>query len=159
MLTYLWQQIMKCSHQLKATVYLRKLWKKLNPPTTEESIVEKWYACVYKQKKETLFIVKVKMHFLYDKDGPTTGLQLDCLKPHVGLSSILETTPEHLPDISKFKLYNIIAGPIEVLPLKERKLEAPLYQELQRYFQLTVQLDTEELLKDVNDELQLQISL
>ena len=112
---------MKRSHQLKATAYLRKLWKKLNPPITEESIVEKWYACVYKQKKEMLFIVKVKMRFLYDKDGPTTGLQLDCLKPHVDLSNIIEFTPEHLPDISKFELYNIIAGPIEVLPLKGRK--------------------------------------
>ena len=143
------------STKRQAIAYLRKLWKKLNPPTTEESIIEKWYACVYKHKKETLFIAKAKLRFLYDKDGPTTGLQLDCLKPHVGLSNILESTPEHLPDISKFELCNIIAGPIDVLPLKGRKWEVPSYQELQRYFQLTRQLDREEVLKDVNDELQL----
>ena len=71
------------------------MWKLLNPPTTEESIVERWYACVYMQKKkEVMFIAKAKMRFLFNKDGPIDGLELECLKQNVGVSNILESPPE-----------------------------------------------------------------
>ena len=42
-----------------------------------------------------------------------------CLKPKVGMGTILEDTPNHLPDIAMFKLYDVIAGPLEVISLKE----------------------------------------
>ena len=45
---------------------------------------------------------------------PTDGLFLDCLKPNVGSTNLLESPPEHLPDIDKFETHNVIAGPLNV---------------------------------------------
>ena len=41
-----------------------------------------------------------------------------CLKqPKKGTGTILEDTPHHLPDIELFKVYDVITGPLEVIPL------------------------------------------
>ena len=43
--------------------------------------------------------------FLLDVDeGPVTEMQFNCLKPHVGSGTILESPPAHLPaDIYMYK--------------------------------------------------------
>ena len=70
-----------------------------------------------------------------DKDGPISALEIDCLKPHVGCDSILESVPEHLGrDIDVFPTPNIIGGPLEVHPLKGGRWNVPSYQELKKTY-------------------------
>ena len=47
------------------------------------------------------------------------------LKPKSGSNTYLEDSPDHLPDIGLFKLYDAILGPLEVIPLKGKKMEVP----------------------------------
>ena len=44
-----------------------------------------------------------------------------CFKPKVGSSTVMEDIPDHLPDI--FKIYDIIDGPLNFLPLCGKKWE------------------------------------
>ena len=69
----------------------------------------KWYAGIYKMKKYSkLFIGRQKWKHWSCR----------CLKPKVGTGIVLEGTPDHLTDIGMFKVYDVIAGPLEVIPLK-----------------------------------------
>ena len=51
-----------------------------------------------------------------------------CLKPKVGSGTVLEDTPDHLPDIGIFKIYDIIAGPLTAVPLRGSKMDIPNYE-------------------------------
>ena len=58
-------------------LYLRNLWENINPPMSEDSIVNKWFAAVYyidakNLRKPKLFVGKVLKRFLEDDDGPAT---------------------------------------------------------------------------------------
>ena len=112
---------------------LKKTWKNINIPVKEEDIIGKWFACIYGEKmKQTLFVAKAKMRFLLDVNGLTEGLMLECLKPNVGSTNILQSPPEHLPDIDKFLTENIIAGPLKVLPIKRKKVGSPVIPSLKK---------------------------
>ena len=46
---------------------------------------------------------------------------MENLKPKIGSGTILESVLRHLGrDISVYPLYNIIAGPLEVIPMKNK---------------------------------------
>ena len=135
-----------------ATKYMNSVWRSLNPPIKEEEIVGKWYACVYgEKKKQTLYIAKINMRYLFDVDGPTTDLFMSCLKPGVGSTTILEESPEDLTDEGKFPIYNVIAGPLNVLPIKGRKWEIPDYPKLRKFFDMVAKMDRQELVKTFNE--------
>ena len=71
---------------------------------------------------------KMVRRFLEDADGPVQGMELDCLSPHVGTGTILASVPAHLqPDNAVFPIFDIIAGPLEVTPLKAEKWNVPAY--------------------------------
>ena len=57
-----------------------------------------------------------------------------CLKPKVGTGTILKDTPDHFTDIGMFKLYDLIARPLEVIPLRRKKIDIPNYQSIVDYF-------------------------
>jgi len=64
---------------------------------------------VYTTKKtKRLYNGRLLKRFLKDEDGAVNSLQLHCLKPKVRSSTILEDTPDHLPDISIFPVHDII---------------------------------------------------
>ena len=100
-------------------VIMKRTWAYLSPPNEEKNLIGKWFAVCYKGKKsESLYISKVVLRFLIDKDGPVECLLMKSLKPKVGSGTILEDTPSHLPaDESMFDLHDVIAGPIDVNPL------------------------------------------
>ena len=130
----------------QAISFLRKTWKGLNLPEKEENIVGRWYGCIYGEgKKQSLYVGKALNRFLFDDDGPTVALQLECLKPNHGLTNILESPPPHLPDVDKFDIHRIIAGPLEVRPLNPFKTlnrwEVPWYQNLKKTFSIITKLD------------------
>ena len=53
----------------------------------------------------------------------------------VGNGTILESVPEHLDcDISIIPLYDIIAGPLEVLPMKNSKWNVANYENVKEVF-------------------------
>ena len=66
---------------------------------------------------------------------------MECLKPNIGTSTVLESPPEHLPDIGRFKSEDILAGTIDVLPLKRRKWNVPWYHELKVLFEISQNID------------------
>ena len=54
---------------------------------------------------------------------------MENLKPKIGSGTILESVLQHLGrDISFYPLYNIIAGPLEVIPMKNNKWNIPAYE-------------------------------
>lgn len=73
-------------------------------------------------------------------------MEIECLKPHVGLDSILESVPEHLGrDIEVFPVHNIIGGPIEMLPLKNNRWNVPSYPQLKKKFEEYLKVDRKAL--------------
>ena len=59
---------------------------------------------------------------LSDENGNPYAVEVEPLKLKVGSGTKFESVPEHLRcNISIFPLYNIIAGPLEVLPMKNNK--------------------------------------
>ena len=68
----------------------------------------------------------------------TASLELDCLKPHVGNSTILESYPEKAhKDICIFQIHDIITV-AEVIPLRGTKWEVPNYALLEELFKILV---------------------
>ena len=54
---------------------------------------------------------------------------MENLKPKIGSGTILESVLQHLGrDISVYPLYNIIAGSLEVIPMKNNKWNIPAYE-------------------------------
>ena len=45
-------------------------------------------------------------------------IEMRCLKHRVGLTTVMEDTTDHLPDIGIFKIPEFIDGPHELLPLR-----------------------------------------
>ena len=126
------------------------MWQSLCPPTTEEDIQQKWYGVVYTDKsKDYLYVGKVLKRFLDDVDGPTMALEVDCLKPHVGSGSILESYDQNCRDIGTFPTHNVVYGPLIVEPMKGNKWSVPAYDELKYFFQQLHDLKRRELFKSV----------
>ena len=98
------------------------------------------------EKRKVIFMSKkATQRFLDDVDGPVEGIEFDCLKPHVGTSTILLSVPEHLQrDVDVFPLRNI-DGPLKVIPLKGGKWDVPEYQQLKEKFERVVKLDRKAL--------------
>ena len=62
------------------------VWKSVSPPVAEGDVAGKWFAVVYRgnKSKSSLYIGKVLKRFLTDVDGPTSALEIECLRPMVG---------------------------------------------------------------------------
>lgn len=116
--------------------YFAKFWKSLSPPNDESTVVGKWYAVVYfTRKKSMLFIAKATRRFL--KKDSVSGIEMDCLKPHVGSGTVLEEVPQHLPrDTGVFPLSDIIAGPISCEPMSQGRWSVPKYRDIQAFFEI-----------------------
>ena len=84
---------------------LNKLWNSLSPPFQEISVINRLDGVVYETKKlQILYIGKLLHCLIDDENWDIELLQIRCLKPKVGMGTILEDTPAHLPlDISSCK--------------------------------------------------------
>ena len=69
------------------------------------------------EEKQEVIHQSVIETFLLEEDGKVESVEMHCLKPKVGRGTVLEDTPDHLPDVGIFKIYKIIAGPLKVVPL------------------------------------------
>ena len=76
-----------------------------------------------------------------EEDGKVCSVEMSCLKPKVGLGTLMEETPEHLPDVAIFQIEDIIDGPITALPMKRKKWEIPDYDKIFSYFQEVSEID------------------
>ena len=122
---------------------LQSVWEKLNPPNTEEAIINRWYAVIYQNKKRTLLYVgKALRRFLSDKDGHATLIEVECLKSKCGTGTEFESTPSHLPkDIETFPIYNVIAGPLVATMLKGNRWDIPEYGYVKKTFDIVGKVD------------------
>ena len=73
------------------------------------------------------------------------AIEMGCLKPKVGLRTIMEDTPDHLPDVDLFNIEDVIDGPLEVLPLQGKKWDVPKYERIAAHFQVVSEMDRTEL--------------
>jgi len=73
----------------------------LSLPIKEDYIIGKWYGILYRSKKRIpiLYVGKVLMKFLEDKDGPVKSIKIECLMPKIGSGDNLKSTPKRLPQI------------------------------------------------------------
>ena len=72
------------------------------------------------KKYSKLFVGRQLTRFLDNKNGKVEAIEMRYLKPNVGTGTILEDTPNSFPDIGMFKVYYVIAGALEVIPLKAK---------------------------------------
>ena len=82
----------------EVTDQLLKTWKGVKPRNKDENLLGKSYAVVYSGKRsKILFIGKLDQRFVVGADYEVDKLLITCLKPKVGLGTILEDTSKHLP--------------------------------------------------------------
>ena len=96
----------------------------------------------------SLYVAKILSRFLIDANGPVDSTLMRCLKPIAGSETRLQATPEHLPPTdAHFKLEDIIAGPLEVIPVGRSSMlyEVPEYNELKNLFEVVNKIDRKQL--------------
>ena len=114
---------------------LKNCWKGLAPPTKETEVIGRWYAAIFATKRtKRLYVGRLLKRFLKDEDGDVDSIQLHCLKPKVGSGTVLEDTPDHLPDISIFPVHDVIAGPLNVIQIRGEKMDIPDYDLIEDMF-------------------------
>ena len=132
-----------------AVSQLKKVWGSLDSLTTEEEILGKWYAVVYAGKKSmSLFVAKILRRFLIDANSPVESILMRYLKPIAGSETRLQARSEHLPPTdAHVKLEDIIAGPLEVIPVGRSSMlyEVPEYNELKNFFEVVNKSDRKQL--------------
>ena len=73
-------------------------------------------------------------------------LEVQSLTLKVRSDTILESVPEHLGcDMSIFPLYDIIAGPFEVLPMKNDKWNVTNYEKVKERFKECEKIDRKDI--------------
>ena len=105
-------------------MYLKDVWSMFDPNVDEKDLIGKFVGAIYidLKGKPNLFVGKTNRRFLEDKNGPVHSLELDCLKPAIEKTTILEEIPDHLDrDIGLFPIYDVISGPMKVLKRKDGK--------------------------------------
>ena len=127
---------------------LKKTWSALRPPVSEKVIVGKWFAVVYQNHKgkDNLYVGKLERRFLHDEQGDVQGLQINCLKPRCGLETILEETPKHLLDIHTYPLFDVIWGPVDVIPMSNQRFNVPSYNTIVDHFNSIKSIDRKALM-------------
>ena len=91
-------------------------------------------------------ILKSKLFTLAKFYVGSSAAEVDSLKLKVGSGTILESVPEHLGhDISIFPLYNIIAGPLKVLPMKNNKWNVTNYEKVKEVFKEWKKIDRQDI--------------
>ena len=132
-----------------AVSQLKKVWGSLDSSTPEEEILGNWYAVVYAGKKSmSLYVAKILRRFLIDANGSVDSILMRYLKPIAGSETRLQATPEHLPPTdAHFKLEDIIAGPLEMIPVGGSSVlyEVPKYNELKNLFEVVNKTDRKQL--------------
>jgi len=92
------------------------------------------------KKNESIVYRSLDM-FLEDEDGKVSSVMLNCLKPKVGSGTIMEESPDHLPDESEFQIEDIIDGPIKTVPLRNKKWDIPEYDSILTHFKDVLEID------------------
>ena len=101
---------------------LKDFWTSVSPPVKKEEMLGKSFVAVYNTGSENVMCVgRAMKRFLEEKDGPVNNIQLNCLKPRVGSSLVLEAYPEGSPDLYMFQLQNVIAGPLSFTITRKRR--------------------------------------
>ena len=78
---------------------LHETWSRLSLPIDGSEIVGKWFAGIFKTKRsKRLYIGQLMEQFLKDENGDVDVIEMRCLRPRVGLSTVMKGTPDHLPD-------------------------------------------------------------
>ena len=72
-------------------------------------------------------------------------MEMDCLKPKIGLITIMEDTLDHLSDVGVFNIEYVIDGSLEVLPLWGKKWDIPKYECIAVHFQVVSEMGSAEL--------------
>ena len=110
------------SQAVNPSMKLLRTWNNPSPLTQESEVISKWYIGMWETKKsKNLCIGRLMKQFLDEEDGKVFSVEMSCLKPKVGLETIMEETPENLPDVAIFKIEDIIDGPITALTMKRKK--------------------------------------
>ena len=96
----------------------------------------------------SLYVAKILRRFLIDANGHVHSILMRYVKPIAGSGTRLQATPEHLlPTDSHFKLEDIIACPLEVIPVDRSSVlcEVPEYNELKNLFEVVNKIDRKQL--------------
>ena len=92
----------------------------------------------------------MKPRFLEDSDGKIEKVLMTCLKPKVGLGTIVEDTPKHLPpDEDMFDPWDVIYGPLQAIPHGSDKFDIPDYEKVKELFTIVKNFDRKELFENL----------
>ena len=92
----------------------------------------------------SFYVAKILRRFLIDANGHVDSILMRYLKPIDGSETRQQATLQHLPQTdAHFKLEDIIAGPLEVIPVVRSSVlyEVPEYNELKNLFEVVNKID------------------
>ena len=99
--------------------YLTNVWEWLSPPVIKKDKTGSWYAVIFEDKQRTqLNVGKLTQQFLLDENGTVESTELEELKPKSGGGTDLEQPSIGSWACGIYKLEDVIAGPLELIPRK-----------------------------------------
>lgn len=123
------------------------IWKQLLSP----DVIGRWYATIYysngirQSKKAQLYVGKIVNKSCEDS---VIAFEMKCLKPYVGAvakDAILDVFPEHLveigDDMATVPIYDIIYGPVEIIPIKGNKIRVQNYDAINLAYKNYLKMD------------------
>ena len=127
--------------------YLNHIWKGLSPPVLEEDIMGSWYGAIFQNKQRNqLYIGKLTRRFLSDENGTVESVELEELKPKSGGGTDLEQPPIDSWSFGLYKLEDIIAGPLKLIPTKNG-YQMQLYPSLLKLHTMLEKLDRHQFIE------------
>ena len=95
-----------------------------------------------KENKSQLCIGKFVCRFLQDENGNVASIEIDCLKPAVGNTNILEEIPGHLEkDIWVFELADVISFPFQAVSVCNNRWEIMEYPLIKQCYEMLKKVD------------------
>lgn len=115
---------------------IEKLWRSLELQVEENCVKGKWYAEIYRDKKQKISIF-VRSHFLQDADSPRCVLELYCLQREVRSSdTILQAHPYVQCSIYTFPIHELIYGLLKVDYVSNSKFNVSECNNIQKLFEV-----------------------
>ena len=124
--------------------YLNHIWKGLSPPVLEEDIMGSCYGAIFQNKRmNQLYIGKLARRFLSDENE---SVELEELRPKSGGGTDLEQPPIDSRSFGLYKLEDIIAGPLKLIPTKNG-YQMQLYPTLLKLHTMLEKLDRHQFIE------------
>ena len=132
-----------------ANFRMEDCWKFLNPPTLEEEIVGKWFACIFATKRAVnLYVGRARRRFLTDSlenNGYAAAIEIEGLQQKLGVTNCILEEFKNSSDIYNYPIRDVICGPLKAKFLGGGKWEFFEYGQVRTLFDTVKKSDRQKL--------------